>query len=641
MVASTELINFYSMTTNEVTTFVRLLQTQEIPLFIVRLNAFSEWQSGSSSGVAKAKQMIEAANTQGIEVAVDLHTWYTTWDNSFRDSASGSATNRAKYITYVRNVLTAFAGSNVYAFMVMNEPQARKASSSENQFILDVIAAANQVTNKPISVRFMAGYSPTTGHYSAAIDQASDFICRNTYWDARNPGRAVYGSTEQMLLTAIDSAHEQGKRFWITEFGKSKSNLEEQRRYVEAFVSWADSTGVDAVYCWVSQPDVSGETYNLFNGYTPYPAFYELTGDQLPPDEEPPPDLPPEPEKNGTLHITSNVGCDVDISPLDVTMTTPFDLVVPIGDYTLTAASASDQTLTWSCTVTENRVSSHNFEFPTPPPESDLLFEDNFESGNLDLWTGTGKTSGETLAITNDEARQGTHSIRFTKTGTSRNPENAYLYKSISTQEAYANGYFQIDGSTGSQILTDTGDTVYFIRFSDGHQALARAGIRREAGIVKWLLCAGGIYKTAPTAVSADRWYNIELHWNAAEGTAELFVNGARILQISVSSEYRISPRFVDIGIISATNVQNQLTVYCDCFKVSTTYIGPKSYAFPSWDANQDGTVGISDVTMINSAYWSTPGSQLWNPQGDVNLDGTVDLYDLINVVSHFGEKYT
>jgi len=641
MVASTELINFYSMTTKEVTTFVQLLQTEGIPLFIVRLNGFSEWQSGSSSGIAKAKQVVETANSFGIEVAVDLHTWYTTWDGYFRDSASGSSANRAKYITYVRNVLNAFAGTNVYAFMVMNEPQARKASNSENQFILDVIAAAKEVTDKPISVRFMGGYSPTTGHYSAAIDQASDFVCRNTYWDARSPTRTVYGCTEKTLLEAISSSHAQGKRFWVTEFGKSKSNLEEQRSYVEAFVTWASSEGVDAVFCWVSQPDVSGETYNIFGGYTPYPAFYELRSDELPPDYEPPPEPLPETEKNGTLHVTSNVECDVSISPLDITMTTPFDFVAPIGDYTLTATSASDQTATWSCTVTEDHVSSHNFEFYVPQPESDILFEDNFESGNLNLWTGAVKSYGETITITNNEARQGTHSIRFAKTGSSRDRENAYIYKSISMQEAYANGYFQIDGSTWSQILPDAGDTVYFMRFTDGFQSLARVGIRRDAGIVKWLLYAGGTYVTGRTAVSADRWYNIELHWNAAEGTAEMFVDGARILQISAGNDYRISPKFVDVGIISSGRVQNQLTVYCDSFKLSATYIGSKSSAFPSWDVNQDAIVDISDLTAVSLEYGLTPESQRWNPREDLNSDGLVDLRDFMVVILHYGEKYT
>jgi hypothetical protein len=322
-------------------------------------------------------------------------------------------------------------------------------------------------------------------------------------------------------------------------------------------------------------------------------------------------------------------------------MITPFDFVVPIGDYTLTATSASNQALTWSCTVTENHVSSHNFEFDIPPTESDILFEDNFESGNLNLWTGTVKSYGETVAVTHDEARQGTHSIRFTKTGSSRDRENAYLYKSISMQEAYANGYFRIDGSTGSEILTDAGDTVYFMRFTDGFHSLARAGIRLDAGIVKWLLYAGGTYVTTHTAVSADRWYNIELHWSAVEGLAEMFVNGARILQISVSSGYRINPRSVEVGIISATRVQNQLTVYCDCFKLSTTYIGLDSQAFPSWDVNQDSAVNVLDLTSVNSAYGSTSESRLWNPKVDVNSDEKVDILDVILVSSHCGEKYT
>lgn len=306
-VASTELINFYSMTTSEVNMFIGLLKAQAIPLVIVRLNAFGEWNRGSSPGIQKVKQIVDVANSQNIEVAVDLHTWYTTWDSYFRDSASGSSSNRARYITYVRTVLGAFADSPVYAFMVMNEPQARQASASENQFILNVIAAAKEVTSKPVSVRFMGGYSPTTGHYGAAIDQACDFICRNTYWDARNPGRTVYGTSEQKLLNALASAHSQNKPFWITEFGKSKSNLEDQRSFVEAFVAWARSKGVDAAFCWVSQPDQSGETYNIFTGYSPHPAFYELGGGTVTPPEEaplldgPPPEEAPPTEGGGDI----------------------------------------------------------------------------------------------------------------------------------------------------------------------------------------------------------------------------------------------------------------------------------------------------------------------------------------------------
>jgi len=295
-IVSTELINFYGMTSTEVRTFLQIIDNQGMSVLTVRLNAMYEFQSGSSPGINKAKEVIQQANLLGIQVCIDLHTWFTTWDNYFRDSASNHATSRSQYITYVRNVLNAFSESNVYAFMVMNEPQARRATSSENDFILDVIGAAKQVTSKPVSVRFMGGYSPSTGHYSSQIDEACDFLCRNTYWDPRNPSVSVYGTTEAKLNTAISTAHNQGKDLWITEFGKSKSNLESQRAYVEAFVSWPKSKGVDAIFCWVSQPEGgSSENYNIYNGYTPNPAFYELTNEGVLPNPTPTPKPTPTP----------------------------------------------------------------------------------------------------------------------------------------------------------------------------------------------------------------------------------------------------------------------------------------------------------------------------------------------------------
>jgi aryl-phospho-beta-D-glucosidase BglC (GH1 family) len=265
------------MTSSEVQTYLNTIDSQGIPLIIIRLNAMSEFKTGTSPGITKAKQIITEANNRGIQVAVDLHTWYTTWDTYFRDSATNHDSYRSQYINYVKKVLSAFSDSNAYAFMVLNEPQARKATTGENQFILDIISAANTVTSKPISVRFMGGYSPSSGYYSTQIDKACDLLCRNVYWDPRNPSASVYGTTQAKITAAITAAHSQNKQLWITEFGKNKANLEEQRSYVKAFVSWAKTNGVDAAFCWVSQPESgSGESYNIFNGYKPNPAFYEL-----------------------------------------------------------------------------------------------------------------------------------------------------------------------------------------------------------------------------------------------------------------------------------------------------------------------------------------------------------------------------
>jgi hypothetical protein len=276
-IVSTELINHYSMTTAEVQSFMTTLHNQGITTLTVRINAYNEWSSNSNTAISKIKALIPIANDQGISVNVDIHTWYTTWDNSFRDTASNAVNNRITYVNYVKTVVSAFSGFNVNTFMVLNEPQARTASTTENNFILSVISFAQSVTTRPVSVRFMCGYSPSTGHYSASIDQASDFLCRNSYWDPRNPTATKYGTTEAKIKGAITTAHSQNKQLWITEFGLPNTNLTEQQSYVKSFVAYAKTNAIDQIYCWVSQPDSSGESYNIFNGYTPNQAFYELT----------------------------------------------------------------------------------------------------------------------------------------------------------------------------------------------------------------------------------------------------------------------------------------------------------------------------------------------------------------------------
>lgn len=299
--ATTELIDAYGITTSQINTFLALLQAQNISRFTFRIRSMHQWDDSppTMTDINKAKTVITAANALGIDVAIDLHTWYTTWDQRFDDDASSHTANRVTYINYVEDTLTSFASSNVYAFMVMNEPQAQTASSDENQFILDVIAAANAVTTKPISVRFMGGHSPTSSpqDYATAIDTASDFWCRNYFWDPRYPTVSVYQVSQSRITSDIAAVHAAGKELWITECGWHKlegsswtsANLENQRGYAEAMVGWCNAHDVDLMSLWVSQPTTSdnSENYNLFTSgsWTPHSAFYELINEA---EEEPP-----------------------------------------------------------------------------------------------------------------------------------------------------------------------------------------------------------------------------------------------------------------------------------------------------------------------------------------------------------------
>lgn len=278
LVATTELIDFVDMTAGESQTFLDECDAQNMTLVVLRIPSYSDFTDGqlSASYEAKCREIIGQADAMGIDVYLDLHTWYTTWDSYFDSSATNYATHRATYLSYITDALTEMAGDNVAGWFVLNEPQAQYATTSENNFIISCITTAKALTSDPVAVRFMGGYSPATGRYSMAIWQASDFVAINTYWDPGSPATSVYGVTETVMTNTIADATSLTKDMWVTEFGKPYSPSEEaQRAYVERFVTWAGGEDVAVIVGWASDPETA-ESYNLWSGYTPRPAFYEL-----------------------------------------------------------------------------------------------------------------------------------------------------------------------------------------------------------------------------------------------------------------------------------------------------------------------------------------------------------------------------
>ena len=225
--------------------------------------------------------------------------------------------------------------------------------------------------------------------------------------------------------------------------------------------------------------------------------------------------------------------------------------------------------------------SGDNSVQPAEEPAQAYVFADGFESGGFNNWSGRKLTNGETATVSSYAPYDGRYRARFTTNGNYRGSEDSYAFKNIDMPEVYARGYVRI---SGSQILTDSGDTLYFLRLSDSAQSLAQVGIRRQSGINQWALYVrngsswiGPVYSNTP-AISTNRWYSIELHWNRARGIVEMFVDGVKILQqTTLNTSSMGNAKTVDFGIISATNVQNELTVYGDCFKISNIYNGPET----------------------------------------------------------------
>jgi hypothetical protein len=56
-------------------------------------------------------------------------------------------------------------------------------------------------------------------------------------------------------------------------------------------------------------------------------------------------------------------------------------------------------------------------------------------------------------------------------------------------------------------------------------------------------------------------------------------------------------------------------------------------------DVNADGIIDLFDIVQVAAAYHATSTSSSWNPYADIWLDGIIDVFDIVMIGQHFGEK--
>ena len=75
-------------------------------------------------------------------------------------------------------------------------------------------------------------------------------------------------------------------------------------------------------------------------------------------------------------------------------------------------------------------------------------------------------------------------------------------------------------------------------------------------------------------------------------------------------------------------------------FYSGVTVTGSRTLYLPLiGDINRDGSVDIYDAILLSKAFNSVPGNPSWNPNADLNQDGSVDIYDAILLSLHFLES--
>ena len=81
-------------------------------------------------------------------------------------------------------------------------------------------------------------------------------------------------------------------------------------------------------------------------------------------------------------------------------------------------------------------------------------------------------------------------------------------------------------------------------------------------------------------------------------------------------------------------------TVTGETNTTNNSFTDGKIYVSIPGDINGDGTVDVFDAVLLAGAAGSTPNTPTWNPNADINNDSLIDVFDAVILAGHAGEHY-
>jgi hypothetical protein len=206
---------------------------------------------------------------------------------------------------------------------------------------------------------------------------------------------------------------------------------------------------------------------------------------------------------------------------------------------------------------------------PTPTPTPGIIFQDGFESGNFNSWTATGGGGTHTQTVETSNPHHGTYNARVTVGAASE----GWAQKTItSSPTIYLQQYIKLAG------LPPSGSRVYLgtIQNTDSNNNVD-VYIENQNGQYYWIVPSinGVVYhdrEVLPSNPQANVYYCVESLRDVTNGRSKLWVDGA--LKVESAKAHVGNANRIFSGV---TYSFSAATVYVDCVKVSTSYIGPES----------------------------------------------------------------
>jgi hypothetical protein len=249
----------------------------------------------------------------------------------------------------------------------------------------------------------------------------------------------------------------------------------------------------------------------------------------------------------------------------------------PTNTPTFTATLAQNATPTSTPTATATSTPTPtNSPTPTNTPLPDLIFADDFESGNLAAWSSS---SGSGLSVSPGAALTGNLGLQVSITSNTA----TYLTDDYPSAEPRYRARFYFDPNS---ISMANGDAHYiFYGYSGATTVVLRIEFRRSSSLYQLragLLNNGTTWTSSSWFTIADAVHIVEVDWRAStapganNGGLTLWIDDVQRANLTgVANDTRRIDR-VRLGPVSGIDSGTRGTYYFDTFESRrTTYIGP------------------------------------------------------------------
>jgi hypothetical protein len=241
----------------------------------------------STVALENIKKVLNTANTYGLKVNLAFWTQFgsnlgfPSWagTNYYSLLDEPTKTYYLNYLAQTVDQLKTFPAIDSYS--ILNEPYYSNITQKIpfQTLMADCVQTIKTVdTTHPVTCRFALSYTPATGKYDTQIYSLFDAFTVTVYLNASNPTDKIYNSKWDDYEKTVQECKELGLPLWVIEFGTKTTDDIAAQSMFEANLAKFCSDGIVRAYAWAWQTrNASNETFNIYNGTTPKPAYYALT----------------------------------------------------------------------------------------------------------------------------------------------------------------------------------------------------------------------------------------------------------------------------------------------------------------------------------------------------------------------------